>query len=82
LQTLDCYDYTIFHGIICDYNTNLVDSTAAQQVIFYDSVFNVQSPDAIANTTKNHDTKTIVFNIKNESDNMRILRYITYKEII
>lgn len=82
LPTLDVYDYTIFHGIICDYNTSITNSTAAQQIVLYDSVFNVQSSDIVANVEKDHDTKSIMFNITNNSGKMRILRYITYKEII
>lgn len=81
LSKQDCYDYTVLHGMICSYNTNLQNSVAVEQVVLYDEVFAVQSTEAIAAVTKNHNTKNIVLGITNDTNKPRIFRYITYKEI-
>lgn len=81
LNKLDCYDYTKFHGIICVWNTNLSDSVAADKIALLDYVYPVQSVEPISNITKDDATKSIIFNITNESNAPAVLRYMTLKEI-
>ena len=77
----NCYDYTVLHGMVCTYNTNLTNSVATEQVVLYDQVFPVQSTVAVSNVTKNHETKSIVLGLSNDTTKPKIFRYITYKEI-
>ena len=81
LPYLNLYDYTVLHCIICSYNTDLSDSTSAEQVVFFDAVYNVQSTEVVAEVTKDVDNKRINFGFTNNTDNHIVLRYITYKEI-
>jgi hypothetical protein len=81
LPHLDKYDYTVFHGIICLYNTTLANSTAAEKISVLDAVYPVQSAVSISKVTKDADTKSINLGLTNDSGKPCVLRYITYKEI-
>lgn len=81
LSHLDKYDYTTFHGIVCEYNTNMSNSTAAVYISVLNAVYPVQSTDSIALLTKDDDTKNINLGFTNNTGKMCILRYMTYKEI-
>lgn len=81
LPALNIYDYTVFHGIICLYNTSMSNSVAAEKISILDAVYPVSSTQAISNIIKDDDTKSIVLGITNDTSNNYVLRYITYKEI-
>lgn len=81
LTTLDTYDYTVFHGMICAWNTSLSNSVATDRVVILDKVYPVQSTEAIANVTKDDASKSVVLGITNNTDTAFVIRYITYKEI-
>ena len=81
LATLDCYDYTKFHGMICAWNTSLSDSVAVDRVAVLDAVYPVQSTEVISNVTKDDGEKSIVLGITNNTDSPFVIRYMTYKEI-
>lgn len=81
LQDMDAYDYTVLHGMICTYNTTLLNSTSVEKIVLYDEVFPVQSTEAIASVTKDAETQSIVLGITNDTTKPQIFRYITYKEI-
>lgn len=74
------YDYTKIQGIIAKYNTSLIDSVYTDKIIINDSVYAVNSLEPIANISKNHDTKSIDFNITNDTEDIYIIHYFTYKE--
>lgn len=78
---VDGYDYTKLQAIVCSYNSTLANSVAAEKIALDTSVYAVQSTDVLATITKDHDNKTINFNITNDSDKPVILRYFTYKEV-
>lgn len=77
----DAYDFTKLQAIICDFNTSTTDSVAANQISVNGNVYATQSSTIISVVEKKHDTKTIDLGIINNSGNLKILRYFTYKEI-
>lgn len=77
----ELYDYTRFQAIICSFNTNLANSTAAQKVAINDKVYNVLSSESIGDVIVDHNSKAIDLGIVNDSDKIAIIYYFTYKEI-
>lgn len=77
----DQYDYTLLECLICNFNTKLSDSVATDKVVINDVVYNVQSITPLFSVTKNHETQIIDLGFINETDEIQILRYFTYKEI-
>lgn len=81
LKDLNLYDFTKLQAIICDYNTSLSDSVAALKVSINEKVYEVLDTVSIADVTRNDDEQIIDLGITNDSDTLKILRFITYKEI-
>lgn len=81
LQQMDLYDFTKLQAIICDFNTSLSDSVAADKVSIDGKLYAVQSTEAISTVTANKTDKSIDFGIINDTGNLQILRFFTYKEI-
>jgi len=79
--TVPSWDYTKFQAIVCAFNTNMKDSVSAEQVAINDSVYNVQSTDAISVVVKDTENARINFGITNTSDKPCLIRYFMYKEI-
>ena len=75
------YDYTLLQCVICAFNTNLVDSVAAEKVVINDTVYDVLSTIPLYAVTKNHETHSINLGFTNDTDEPLVLRYFTYKEI-
>ena len=75
------YDFTKFQAIICPYNGSIEKSVAADKVAIGEGVYAVNSTDLLATVTKDSETKSINLGIANESENLYVLRYFTYKEI-
>jgi hypothetical protein len=80
LEEYDRYDYTKFQAIISLFNTTFVDSVAADKILIYDAVYNVNSNSKLSDVTKNQKTKSVDFNIVNDTDNVYVVHYNTYKE--
>lgn len=80
LSQYDKYNYTQFQAMISVFNTTVFDSVSVEKISVYDSVFNVNSSNAISSVTKNIDTKSIDLNFTNDTDNVYIINYNTYKE--
>lgn len=78
----DKYDFTKFQAIICPYTTSIAGSVAAEKVVINDGVYVVNSTELVATVTKNSETQSINLGIKNESPNIYLVRYFTYKEIV
>lgn len=80
-NALNLYDYTFFQCIVCLWNTNMEDSVAAEKVAIEDTIYSVQSTTAEAVITKDSETQTIELGFTNNTSNIYVLRYVTYKEI-
>jgi hypothetical protein len=80
-QLEDLYDYSKLQAIICPYNNSIVESVAADKVAINEGVYAVNSTGLLATVTKDSETKSINLGITNESENLYVLRYFTYKEI-
>lgn len=74
------YDYTEFQGIICVFNTTFDDSVFTDKIVLNDQVYPVSSSNAISNITINENSQTIDFNFINDSDNIYVIHYFTYRE--
>ena len=81
LKLLNAYDFTKLQAIICDFNTSLTDSVSANKVVIDNNLYAVLSTETISELVKNDEDQTIDFGITNETDNLQILRFFTYKEI-
>lgn len=76
------YDYTFLQCIVTLYNTNVSDSVYAEYVAIDDSVYETKSTTRISLVTKDSKTEDINLNITNDSDNIYIVRFTTYKEVV
>lgn len=81
LSTLDTYDFSKLQVIICPWAGSLAKSVAAEKVAIDEGVYAVNSTELLATVTKDGETKSINLGITNDSGNLYVLRYITYKEI-
>lgn len=77
----ELYDFNKFQAIICPYNKSIEKSVAADKVVINNGVYPVNSADLLATVTKDSESKTIDLGITNDSENLYVLRFITYKEI-
>lgn len=82
LTGIDKYDYTKLLAVICVWNTNMSNSVAAEKVVINNNVYVSGSTEIVSTVTSNADTKCIDFGLTNDSDSFRIIRYITYKEVM
>lgn len=71
------YDYNSLQCIIAPYS---VDGVAADKIAINDCVYAVKSTTKIASVAKNANTKSIDLNIINDTDNMYVIYYFTYRE--
>lgn len=81
LDYMDLYKFTKLQAIICDFNSSLSNSVAANKVSINGKVYDVKSVIALSTVTVNETDKTIDLGIINETDSPKILKYFTYKEI-
>lgn len=80
LDKYDIYNYTKFQCIISKFNTSLNDSVETDKVVINDSVYLVNSTDAISQVTKNSNTKSVDLNIINDTNLIYMVHYMTCKE--
>lgn len=80
LSHLDKYDYTKFQCVIAKFNTSFADSVSVNKVALEDNIFDVNSTEVLSQITKNADTKSIDFNIINNTEDTYVIHYFTYKE--
>ena len=76
------YEYTGLQAIVCSYNTSLDDSVAANQVAIKGNLYNVQSVDILSIISIDNTDQCINLGITNTTDNLLIIRYFSYKEIL
>lgn len=72
--------YTKLQVIISTFNTTFEDSVATTIISIDDSVYPVNSTEAISVVTVDIDTQSIKLNITNDTDLPVIIRYMTYRE--
>ena len=75
------YEYTKLQVIFCVFNTNMVDSVAAEKVVIDDKVYSVRSTEIESDVVIDTENVYIDFGITNDSGKPYILRYFSYKEI-
>jgi len=78
----DRYDYTRLQVIICNFNTTILNSVSSEKVSIEDSVYEVNSTTSISSVVRNAENKSIDLGISNDTDNIKIMRYFTYREIL
>ena len=76
------YDYRFLQCIVTLFESSVNNSVLVEYVVIGDAIYTINTNSAIATLTKNHDTKSIDFNIINNSENTYIIRYVTYKEVL
>lgn len=77
----DRYDYTKIQCIIVEFKKNYDNTVVAKYFTIDDNLFSTETFNKVSTLTKDSDTKSINFNITNNSDNIYEIMYFTYKEI-
>jgi hypothetical protein len=80
LSDYDAYDYTKFQAVITVRSSNYSDSATIVGYVLNDSVFLVGSSTKVSSLSKNANTKSIDFNINNDSNQTYEIHYFTYRE--
>lgn len=80
LEEYNQYDYTKFQAIIAKFNTSFEDSVNTDKISINDNIYAVNSTDILSNITKNSVTKSVDFNIVNNTDNIYVVHFNTYRE--
>ena len=74
------YDYTEFQGVIAKFNTSFSDSVETNRVVLENKVYEVNSTISLSQITKNVDVKSIDLNITNDTEDIYVVHFFTYKE--
>ena len=82
LSHYDKYNYTKLQAIITKFNTSVSDSVFTEKIVFEDCVYLVNSLTKVSDVLKNIDAKSIDLNLTNDTDDMYMIHYFTYKEEI
>ena len=77
----ELHDYTKLQVLICPYNASIAKSVATEKVVINDGVYAVNSTELLATVTKDSENQHINLGITNDSGNLYLMRYFTYKEI-
>lgn len=80
LNYYDAYDYTKFQCMISKFNTSFSDSVDTNKISLENNVYEVNSTEVLSKVTKNADTKSVDLNIVNDTSNIYIVHFFTYKE--
>lgn len=80
LLEYDQYDYTQLQCVIAKRNTSVLNSVSVDRVVMYDKVYPVNSTEPLATISKDADNKTINLNITNDTTDIYVIHYFTYKE--
>lgn len=80
LSDYDKWDYTKLQCVIAKFNTSSVDSTSANKVVLNDTVYAVNSAEALSDVVKNSESKLIFLGIVNDTEDLYMIHYFTYKE--
>lgn len=74
------YAYTKLQALFCLFDTTASRSVATDKVSINGFVYKTNSTIAISNVTTDDATESILFNVKNDSDEAYMLRYFILKE--
>lgn len=80
LEDYDMYDYTKFQAIIAKYNTQISDSVFTDKIAINGCVYTVNSLDVLSNISKNTNMKSIDLNITNNTEDIYVIHFFTYRE--
>lgn len=80
LSEYDAYDYTGFQAMIAVFNTTELDSVAVEKIALHDAVYVANSGNKVSDITKNDITKSVDFNFTNDTANVYVIHFSTYKE--
>ena len=80
LSDYDAYDYTKFQAIITVRSSDYSNSATIVGYVLNGSVFLVGSSTKVSSLSKNTNTKSIDFNINNNSAQAYEIHYFTYRE--
>lgn len=80
LDEYNQYDYKKLQCMISKFNTTVADSVSVDRVVIDGSVYAVNSTDVLSSVTKNPETKTVNLNIINETSDVYMFRYFTYRQ--
>lgn len=73
-------EFTKLQAIVCPFNTCIDDSVAAEKVSINGKVYPVNSSESVATVSSDINNKTINLGVINNTDDLYIMRYFTYKE--
>lgn len=82
LKNNNIYDYSFLQCIIVLYSTDVNNSVNAEYVVINDAMYEVKNETPLSSVTKNMEDKIINFNIINNSENIYLIKYVTYREVI
>lgn len=74
------YDYTELQCIIAPFDTDIDNSVASDKIVLNNTVYPTNSNVAISSVSKDSSGQTIKLNITNDTDNMYVVHYLTYRE--
>lgn len=80
LSEYDKYNYTKFQGVIVIYNSDYSTNVNVVGITIDDYVFSSSTSNKLSTITKNSVTKSIDFNVKNDTQNAYEVFYSTYHE--
>lgn len=80
LSQYDKYNYTKFQGVIVIYNSDYSTNVNVVGITIDDYVFSSSTSNKLSTITKNSVTKSIDFNVKNDTQNAYEVFYSTYYE--
>lgn len=81
LETYDKYDYTKLQALIAKYNSDPSQRMSVDKVVINDKVYMAGTSEVLSIVTKNDETKSIDLNIINDTEDVYIIYYFTYKEV-
>lgn len=81
ILTNEC-QYTFLQCIITKFNTSVDNSTQSEYVVISDSVYRTNSVDKVCDVSINQDNKTVDLNMTNNTEDIYIIKYVTYKEVV
>lgn len=80
LSQYDQYNYTKFQGVIVIHNSDYSTNVNVVGITIDDYVFSSSTSNKLSTITKNSVTKSIDFNVKNDTQNVYEVFYSTYHE--
>lgn len=76
----DKCNYTELQAILCKFNTSVTNSVESDMVSIKSNVYAMNSGDSISTVTSDESNGLIDLGITNDSNNIYVVRYFSYKE--